>query len=899
MSNRLTDLTSYKGVLPYSSEIFGVYHPLLGWKSERIRARVDRGSRGRTVDVVERLRRRLEPRVEARYSSADCQMAIGRILPGIYKESDEPGSLVLAGIKEKLVAENEITADVWERVLGEDFLQDLLEGPVTDRAQRRYTELCSSGSTRLRELDPAQVMVGAMLARESQIAGMLRVLQTQNKHQLLEEIFFGRESNTLLKAIQMFATTQDPFDTIDPTSELDRVGLSPIGVAHLFRQYFFELDTFIGTPVGHVWIAPGAQVELIEVHTRRTFQEEVLERSIESLHRTEKSLTTQDELSDAVKENNRSGTKVGADITANQDWGWGSATESASFGLDNSQEKSREQVHTTKREQSEKLTTELKQNFKSTFRTVTEVTDTSTKRYFLTNHGDKLVNYELRRKMRQVAVQVQDIGSYLCWQTYVDDPGANLGLAKLVHVGVPPDLSKIPEPEMIVPPEPFSEAVNITIPFLPTEDGDASNDEAFAHGKEVDDDGADNTNWIQDDFKFGPFRCSKPGYTLASVAVDPQGADATLSTKHKEGNPEEGYTFVVHLDRINFNEQNSIPVKATLNWDPDVDEAAIKIENDKRMALFTAREREKFRNSFLDAAQERIELASNIIPRKFENLREEERIVVYRSLIQDMLTPSSLVPQPDKQTQHVVAELINSIFDVNKMLYFVAPEWWRPRLHHSHQELGNIDSVTDPVTGEQISYDNDIPKQDITSWGEADIRTDSYYITKDSTPAKLGSSLGWLLQLDGDDLRNAFLNAPWVKAVMPIRPGKELAALSWLKSVEGMQTIGEDDMYHGPEPEFAGKTIFEVLDMLAEQVAAKHQEGLTTADYADPIDDSNTVRATPIDRVYEHGFDPLKDGFRSNTDGNFEVFDQWVEILPTDQVVAVEVEYNPKTGRQI
>jgi hypothetical protein len=39
--------------------------------------------------------------------------------------------------------------------------------------------------------------------------------------------------------------------------------------------------------------------------------------------------------------------------------------------------------------------------------------------------------------------------------------------------------------------------------------------------------------------------------------------------------------------------------------------------------------------------------------------------------------------------------------------------------------------------------------------------------------------------------------------------------------------------------------------------------------------------------VYEKGFDPLEGGFRA-TGEPFEVFDQWVEVLPTDQVVAVE-----------
>ena len=50
--------------------------------------------------------------------------------------------------------------------------------------------------------------------------------------------------------------------------------------------------------------------------------------------------------------------------------------------------------------------------------------------------------------------------------------------------------------------------------------------------------------------------------------------------------------------------------------------------------------------------------------------------------------------------------------------------------------------------------------------------------------------------LDGDDLRNAFLNSPWVKAVIPIRPGKEQAAIQWLKSVgvegaDGIDVVGE------------------------------------------------------------------------------------------------------------
>jgi hypothetical protein len=55
----------------------------------------------------------------------------------------------------------------------------------------------------------------------------------------------------------------------------------------------------------------------------------------------------------------------------------------------------------------------------------------------------------------------------------------------------------------------------------------------------------------------------------------------------------------------------------------------------------------------------------------------------------------------------------------------------------------------------------------------------------------------------------------------------------------------------------------------------KHQDGVKlgkfpkASDVADPVivDENNVVTSTPIDRVYEHGFYPLKDAFRANVTG--------------------------------
>ena len=272
-----------------------------------------------------------------------------------------------------------------------------------------------------------------------------------------------------------------------------------------------------------------------------------------------------------------------------------------------------------------------------------------------------------------------------------------------------------------------------------------------------------------------------------------------------------------------------------------------------------------------------------------------------------MLAPQNKISQPDFRTQHVVSELINSIFDVDKMLYFVSPEWWRPREHYSQlfgtmKPTGKVGSDGKPEM--EPDLDNIITDDNLVGWGGInEKREDNYYITEESSPAKLGSSLGWLLQLDGDNLRNAFLNAPWVKAVIPIRPGKEKAALNWLKQIEGVNGITEQDMYTGKEVDLQGKSMLEVLDILSEKVRQKHINETKTSEIPDPDEPNNVenmVTATPVDKVYEHGFYPLKGGFKAKPSGDseFEVFDQWVEVLPTDQVVAVEVKYDPKTGRQ-
>jgi len=61
---RITDLLPYTSVLPYASEMFGVYQPLLGWKSRRIQERFQGGLESDRRQALDKLTRQFVGLVE-------------------------------------------------------------------------------------------------------------------------------------------------------------------------------------------------------------------------------------------------------------------------------------------------------------------------------------------------------------------------------------------------------------------------------------------------------------------------------------------------------------------------------------------------------------------------------------------------------------------------------------------------------------------------------------------------------------------------------------------------------------------------------------------------------------------------------------------------------------------
>ncbi|KAM6513258.1 hypothetical protein FALCPG4_015705 [Fusarium falciforme] len=674
--------------------------------------------------------------------------------------------------------------------------------------------------------------------------------------------------------------------------------LSPIGILHLFREYFFQTGTFLGPPVGHVWVSPGGTVEMYESNTRLAKTERTTEQSFETVSSSEAASSTKDELSDAIHAENSTDTKFGATVTASGGFGdIVQASGSTSFSISEMRRQAQEQTHKFMREQSAKLSNQVRQNYKTTFRTVTETTDTSSRRYVLANNTPNLVSYELSRKMRRVAVQVQDLGQRLCWQVYVDNPGDPLGIGEFVHATGGDLESSVKVPGYIPPPENKEVIFEDNIDFKQVAGGDDDNEDECYRDPSDSTRGVHNYLFETNAIVFVHyFTCPAPpsGFEFVQVSGLDFGAARVKWDKNIQVDSANN-RFTICLTYADFQGQMSIPFKATLVYAPT--KATIKAIADQNTPIrlkyeaAVAAENEK---KYYDTVRKHMKLSSKVQPRQYDDMREEERNIIYRRLITQLYGKTD---EWDREDYHLVSELLRYFFDVDSMLYFVAPDWWVPRTKAAAESIFN----TKPSGGKPLQT-SILTKDSISDRLEAGsashganhrfklqfgARRPNYLITEETGPAPLGASLGWLIQLDGDKRRNAFLNSPWVKSVLPIRPGREREAIAFLKRPEIADTRGLEDPYmFDPTvdpPEYRGLTLEEVLLKVADKINAEYRDGLKPVEVEGGMEGSRM--ALPTETVFAKGFEPRGVDF---TRGPFDFFTEWVEVLPTDQVVATE-----------
>ena len=544
------------------------------------------------------------------------------------------------------------------------------------------------------------------------------------------------------------------------------------------------------------------------------------------------------------------------------------------------------------REQSAKLASEVRQNFKTTFRTVTETTDTSSRRYVLANTTKKLVSYELSRKMSKVAVQVQDLGRRLCWQVYVDNPGEPLGIGEFVHsTGAALDPS-LKQPDKIPIPDNQIKTFSSSIPFIHMSGADSGATDVYVtspndvnKGIFKPDAGALNVVLFKHDIKCPP---NPAGFQLSDINnSDFHGAAVKFDPDIKR---DAAGQFTILLTYANFNGNAQLPFDVTLVYEPTsrkIDD--INSANDKATVVYSDQLQAAKEPQFFNTLRSRLKLTGDVRPRSQNDLREEERNVIYHTIIAKLYGKQPATAGWDPTDYHVASELVRYFFDIDAMLYFVAPDWWKPRT----MTLANKKATGEyqpTIIAEPAIRDAFAPGLGGKSMSRPGNRP-YYLITEETTPAPMGASLGWLIQLDGDKHRNAFLNSPWVKAVLPIRPGREREAMAFLQRPEAADTEGLDEPYpydpHSDPESYKGKTVKGVLLQVADKIAAEYKKELTPVRVNST--DVNSKMALPAETVFAHGYDPMEVGVAfGRKDADFEVFSEWTEVLLTHQVVCYD-----------
>jgi hypothetical protein len=98
----------------------------------------------------------------------------------------------------------------------------------------------------------------------------------------------------------------------------------------------------------------------------------------------------------------------------------------------------------------------------------------------------------------------------------------------------------------------------------------------------------------------------------------------------------------------------------------------------------------------VNATRSLIKVGSIIVPRPSNDLRAEECDVIYRQLYQQLMElPFS--------NQHVTAEYIRELFDVDNMLYYVEPDYYLPRSLGLVPGFTNIWNEPDPLANSTVS----------------------------------------------------------------------------------------------------------------------------------------------------------------------------------------------------
>ncbi len=513
--------------------------------------------------------------------------------------------------------------------------------------------------------------------------------------------------------------------------------LSPIGIAHFYRQFYFNSEEGFGPIEQAFTVAPLETLEVVYETVHKQIHEEVLEIGLEQISETATEEKNTDEVSDKVSSMIQRDTQAAMSANASGSIGVWQAGASANASFKNASQRSREQTSRRLKEVTSRAAERITKTFKLTTRDVTDVTTTNLTRRIIRNEHPNPVSYGLRRVLRRVQVKVQDLGPRLVWQLYVCDPGKGLARSKFVHFRESGPIA-IPEIPPGLPPRPAGG----------TDTGTT----------------ASRLSWDSSRKTWYVTLMVQPGADrkITSVSIDSitdlEGGGKDDPAPSPRNDLQWGSTWNATTGAYTTNiailqgDSMSVSVNFTYAWEPT---GAVMDQWEQQRKTLIATLTEEALTAKFERERTLITERSKIRPRPAADLRKEERYEVMNRMVSHLFssTGNGQAPSP------LEIEFFHRYFDIDGMFTYTHPSWWKPR-------------YTPVATG---------------------LARPAYEITAESEPAPLGSSLGWMIQLDGDSRRNEFINSPWIRVCLPIYPGREREAINWLaKHVEGEEGYDAD-----------------------------------------------------------------------------------------------------------
>jgi hypothetical protein len=351
-SDSEVDAQNVSNILSYASEPVGVYQSLLGWRSRLSKERLSTAITFRVQEISCTVLNDVEV---SRDSPA------GTVRP---RRFVDPTGSQLGGALTAIAEEN--IPDSIAKLLDEQ------SGPLPQLLHTVLDRLRVSGNKSQGEGEKKDM---AQTAQHPSLFNLLNSRRLKTSPAALSELSIASALHHLaLKkpcALDvMFSPQMSSLDRATAAAELysekhpaQAAFRSPIGILHMFRQYFLQFGTFLGPRGGHVWISPGGSVELVQVNTRKVFTERTFDESTENITKTEVNQTNKDELSNAIKAENTNDMKLG--VSASGSGGVAGVWQASGLAICNlgtSRRQAQETTHKKMREQSSKLASEVRQN---------------------------------------------------------------------------------------------------------------------------------------------------------------------------------------------------------------------------------------------------------------------------------------------------------------------------------------------------------------------------------------------------------------------------------------------------------------------------------------------------------------------------------------------------------